>query len=125
MSEEMDGVADRKLNGQQVARAGEYLVAAQIHLRGGYAVTSVVGVQVGQVLPPAHVGRLVEYAEHRHGQPAGRGRGGVGLGGLDGGHRQPGHQRPAVPRPSLDSEYRVRHSIQGATCWPQHYGTTK
>jgi hypothetical protein len=29
----------RKLNGQQVARAGEYLVAAQIHRCGGYAVT--------------------------------------------------------------------------------------
>jgi hypothetical protein len=35
----MEAVADRKLNGQQVARAGEYLVAAQIHLHGGYAVT--------------------------------------------------------------------------------------
>lgn len=35
----MNALADQKLNGQQVARAGEYLVAAQVHLRGGYAVT--------------------------------------------------------------------------------------
>jgi Holliday junction resolvase-like predicted endonuclease len=28
-----------KLTGQQVARVGEHLVAAEIHLRGGYATT--------------------------------------------------------------------------------------